>query len=518
MSSLTNKLSVYLLKSGYARIEDVVVSGATSIVLNDLGTFYFNRSNPRTPDWVTKFFSNRLDGANNLTVSSAKGLLLVSITDAGQNYLFAVCFGQGRFLLKPEYIEERFGLRVVLNTVAPGNLRSIDKTTLGSVPKQSREQMSREVMASDFGIDIEQDLISSVTGRSRKSEFGKTISGRDSLHVSVKVDASNIRDFLVMCLERYHSNDYKTDFAWIDQISEIRDPNIVTTLEGKLIGELGSPNPSSIWMAVPEIVTWEDIKGFKYRSEHEYVPDLILEEFMDVFSGRPVTIGDLKQIQVTLISEASDSVSFQWPAYNCFYAELEDAGKTYILNNGKWYEIETDFAKAVNDDFNSFTLSSISLPDYNSTVHATENKYNEAIATTTGYCLMDCKSISYGGGHSSIEFCDLMTPSKELIHVKKNGGSSVLSHLFMQGVVSGELLASDAAFRKKVNAKLAPGFKIRTPDKRPDVKDYEVVFGIITEKPTLNIPFFSKVSLRNARRRLNAFGYKNVSLMKIDKR
>jgi uncharacterized protein (TIGR04141 family) len=46
-------------------------------------------------------------------------------------------------------------LKVVLNTVDPKSLRSIDKVTLGSVPKQSREQVSREGVDANFGIDIE---------------------------------------------------------------------------------------------------------------------------------------------------------------------------------------------------------------------------------------------------------------------------------------------------------------------------------------------------------------------------
>ena len=53
-------------------------------------------------------------------------------------------FGFGRHLLNEGVIEERFGLKVVLNSVDHKSLRSIDKTSLGSVPKQTLEQVSRE--------------------------------------------------------------------------------------------------------------------------------------------------------------------------------------------------------------------------------------------------------------------------------------------------------------------------------------------------------------------------------------
>ena len=51
---------------------------------------------------------------------------------------------------------------------------------------------------------------------------------------------------------------------------------------------------------------------------------------------------------------------------------------------------------------------------------------------------------------------------------------------------------------------------------KPNPSDYEVVFAIISSRPeTLEIPFFSKVSLLNARRRLETFGYNKVYLQKI---
>ena len=93
---------------------------------------------------------------------------------------------------------------------------------------------------------------------------------------------------------------------------------------------------------------------------------------------------------------------------------------------------------------------------------------------------MDRKMINHGGAHSKIEFCDLITKDKKLIHVKHYGGSSVLSHLFSQGLVSGELFLGDSKFREKVNAKLPDGFKITDTKVRPISSHYEIIFGIIS--------------------------------------
>ncbi len=130
---------------------------------------------------------------------------------------------------------------------------------------------------------------------------------------------------------------------------------------------------------------------------------------------------------------------------------------------------------------------------------------------------MDCDLIMHGGGHSSIEFCDLLTAEKHLVFIKRYSGSQQLSHLFAQGVVSAELFVQDAAFREKLNDKLPVGHKLANTADRPHAEDYEVVFAIISKsKNPLDIPFFSKVSLRAARKRLEAYGYR-VTKKKISR-
>ena len=116
-----------------------------------------------------------------------------------------------------------------------------------------------------------------------------------------------------------------------------------------------------------------------------------------------------------------------------------------------------------------------------------------------------------GMGKSSIEVCDVFSSNNELIHIKKNGGSSYLSHLFNQASVSAEMLL-DESFRKKVNSK----FKKEIFDNDFNAKNYTVIMGIITNKNEKrpSIPFFSKVSIRYAIDGLKRKGY-NVKLANI---
>jgi uncharacterized protein (TIGR04141 family) len=140
----TSKLTIYLIKQEFNETVDIVEGKGEPIELDNLGDFVFEESHPHRPEWIGNFFGSSLDEQNIFT-SSAKGALVLPVnTPDGQRY-FVLTFGVGRHLLKDGVVEERFGLKVVLNSVDINSFRSIDKTALGAIPKHSREQMSKDV-------------------------------------------------------------------------------------------------------------------------------------------------------------------------------------------------------------------------------------------------------------------------------------------------------------------------------------------------------------------------------------
>jgi uncharacterized protein (TIGR04141 family) len=127
---------------------------------------------------------------------------------------------------------------------------------------------------------------------------------------------------------------------------------------------------------------------------------------------------------------------------------------------------------------------------------------------------MDRVLIPYGG-YNQIEFCDLYAKDREIIHIKRYGSSSVLSHLFSQGLVSGELFQTDGQFRKEVQAKLPPSHRFNC-EQKPRAGEFKVVFSVISDSPgDLVLPFFSKLNLKHAVRRLEGYGF-DVALAKIE--
>lgn len=507
--SKANRLTIYLIKSACQRLEDVIESTGQLREVAGVGQFVFEASQPRPPAWITDFFGTTLGDDLGIVTSSAKAIFLVPMIDRGRTMNFVLSFGVGRHLLREGAVEERFGLKVVLNSLERESFRSIDKTTLGSVPKHSREQMGRDVAPADFGIDIEQDLVSSVTGKSNDARLGKVITGKDALHVSVPVDLGNLAEFLEHCLGRYRSQDYRQNFDWIDQIAEVRNGVIEDELNTRLVEQINQRRLNRVWMAVPELVDWAGLSGFRHvrAKRADLRCDVNIEEFLEEMPNGLITLDHLKNDHVFGISADSEDQLYRWTAFHCTYAEIDLGGNLYILSNGKWYEIARGFTAEVERDFAGIPEATVRLPNYTG---GTELEYNtQAAQGLDAACCMDQQSIVHGGGHSRIEFCDIFTKTGKIIHVKKYGGSSVLSHLFSQGAVSGELFVSDGDFRAKLNRKLPRGYKLTNPRMtKPNASDYEIVYAIISRSEnSLDIPFFSKVSLRNARRRLVGYGY-----------
>jgi uncharacterized protein (TIGR04141 family) len=113
-----------------------------------------------------------------------------------------------------------------------------------------------------------------------------------------------------------------------------------------------------------------------------------------------------------------------------------------------------------------------------------------------------------------VELCDLLSRNRQFIHVKKRGSSSTLSHLFAQGLVSGELIFRDGTFRQASRDHvdgLDDSFTESIPSDRPAPQECEVGYVVITRsdrETPLTLPFFSLVSLRTAVRQLQDWGYK----------
>ncbi len=251
-----NKLSIYLIKKEV--LEDAIIIQDSGLNVREInGTkLYIRPSATKQPKWVTNFFGTILNAKREIFSSMPSAALIIPVkVDANAIRHFAITFGAGYHLLQKGIFEERFGLRVVLNAVDENNIRRIDKKNLGALVKQTTEQAERSVKTSEFGIDIEQDLVQAITGLSSDPALGKTISGRDSLHVSVPNTVKNIDSLLKLCFKYSNATTYKNgSFSFIDKIEEIRDSRKIEGLDAQLILKINSDDHEKLWMSIPEII------------------------------------------------------------------------------------------------------------------------------------------------------------------------------------------------------------------------------------------------------------------------
>jgi uncharacterized protein (TIGR04141 family) len=501
-------LTIYLLREGVTSHGAMLKPGTQhypiSVAGTRIGDLYVKPLQPRPPSWIDLFADAGID----LTSVQGMGTCAVLLITTGHR-TFAVTFGSGRSLLQPDTTEDRFGLKATLNAVDPGKIQSVERLTVDSPTPHSQIQARIGVDIRQFGLNIDQDLLREVMGPPRnKALLGARLAGKDALHASGSFTLQQLPAFLRRYLTESRKDDYRDHFPWVDNIQEVKNTTFREELDDRLATALQRRALDNIWLAAPEIIDWSNVDAFTYRdtANAEHHADMDLSAFLDTIRDlTTLSISALKRYRICALDDEGN-MAYDWSAYHCIYAELHRGKRLYLLNNGTWFEVESSFRQRIENAYDAVPARPRVLPP--ATEREKEEDYNDRVATSHNFALMDRQLIPFPDTRNTIEFCDLYTKPKELIHVKRYSGSSTLSHLFAQGVNSAQLFAGDPAFRKAVNKKLPSGYKLQRPADPLPPQTYAVTYAIIKKGTApLSIPFFSKVSLTNAVTTLRALGY-----------
>jgi uncharacterized protein (TIGR04141 family) len=458
---------------------------------------------------VDGFFMGQLDNIkDNLTTSSISAILILR----KNNKIFAIPFGHGWRLLNPSSYEENFGLKIVLNSIDQNQIRQITKRNISVIPKNNQEQLSLASNFYDFSFDIEQDLVQEIIGKSNEEFFDCLIMGKDCIKFNKNIDLIELAKLLDKFLKKYNSNNYKkTDFKFIDHIQHVRNENTIYNLDSQVINKIITNNFDKLWMAIPDLVDFHN-KSFSYsQRKNNNLEDINLNEFLKIKQHKNIDLNLFKNQYIYCFDNNNESLN-KWSAYKCLSCELELDGSVYLLNNGKWYEIEKDFVKDVNDKYEKEIQNQSDIILLDAKSEEREEDYNVRLSKSLNAENLDRKNITIYG-YSKVELCDILTKDKQLIHVKKYGNSSLLGHLFNQGLVSAELLLNNNKFLEEANKKIEnENFKIL----ETNIKDYKIIFAIISRyDENLDIPFFSKIIMKNIFMRLRNMGF-TVNIKQIN--
>lgn len=514
-------LSIYFIKDEFVeaskivKLEDCQPAVSIQIVGATTATLFVKKTPANPPKWVSLFEQSvEQNLIKTWKVPSVSAVLLLVV----EKTRYAVTFGQGgRFLLHDDTWEERFGLLTTLKSVDAETLRCVDVQSLDAIQSQSRIQTGQEASTDQFGLNVEQDMLKAVVGSPILKELGNRMTGSDALSVSVKMNLADLPDLLKSYKAQYDTELDAGLHEWLNNITPVKNTGLIQALEDELDKQINENNLENLWLAIPEIIKWDAVAGFAFSEEKGVIhPDVSFPVFVQTLKQKKPSVAVLKEKRVFCVNEDYQRVEQSWAVYRCLYAEVDRETVKYILNDGKWYSVDSSFLNRTLVAYDQLPKSKLNLPAYRGNG---ESKYNiEAEGASGGVLqLLDQKNIVHGGGRSKIEVCDLLSLNRELIHVKIYSKSSVLSHLFAQGFVSGQLLQMDSEFREKVIKILNPAFKgLLSKEQSPDKDAFTVVYGIIsdTDGDDLRLPFFSQVNVNNTAKMLRGMGYK-VELLKI---
>lgn len=522
------ELSIYLVKAGvtdHGKVVPLRSKMRASMVKNgtkNLGTLYVSyKSQGHPPSW-TDLLRGGVDDAflDDLKPRSVSGVLLIEQDDR----MFAITFGHGHRFVDSDQIVTDFGLKTTLNLVDADAIRQVDRRKLDSTGRIAVEQSGIEIPILQFGLDPEQDLLRRVTARPRDADVARQLSGKEALRATVPVKLDNLSEILSKFLKISQEVTYKKTFGFIDNIAEVRDEALILKLQVEVVRLANDDTARNVFMAPPDVIDWNLTQGLRYFDDpdDEIRPDIDLVMFKAVaLDGTAITWDALERHRIYVVDN-DDNVSNSWPAYRCLYADFQYERNVYVLTEGMWYHIDKNFSDRVSQNFAGIPDCTLTLPAW---TQENEGDYNEHAANISGgyLQLLDKKLIQFPPGGDKMEFCDLLSRDKHLVHVKQFTSSSGISHLCAQAGNSAEYLKMDPDFRGLVNTKLTDlgvpaAFHVPTNFTAAHAGQYEVVFAIAGKHAHLpiEIPFFSKVSVYNAARRCLGMGFK-VSKIKVVK-
>lgn len=475
------------------------------------------------PSWMTRL-SQRVQGVR---LENRKSVAAVLIVQVGQHVL-AITFAHGWMLLNENSFESDFGLRVAINSLNPEKLKRLERSNLGdALQGVSQSPFQRDL--NSFGVDDALDLVRKLSGAAQDNTGLDTVTGSRSLKITGEYSFDDVAAMANDIVGLYASTDYRdTAFKILDSVLPVTD--------GPLIGDL-------FQLAIDSIKASEDRfeLGLPANTESEGVsfrfagpglrrayPDLLLRHYTEALGRDLATISTNTLSQHKIVSEFDDDrPNMVWPLKKALLGSLARNGERYAINDGQWYRIDDTFRQSVENQFTG-VVTAWDIPKPNPIRKTYDEKgngriepegdYNARIAAELGLVCLDTKSISIPEViRSGFEPCDLLdVENKRFIHVKKSSRrSNILSHFFKQGSNSGQQFKKVPATWTQLIELVRDQGHLAEAQTLEDMGDavsegWSVEFWIVDAPRadgSYNIPFFSKISLRDEVSELRAMQY-----------
>jgi hypothetical protein len=189
--------------------------------------------------------------------------------------------------------------------------------------------------------------------------------------------------------------------------------------------------------------------------------------------------------------DGSGNAVHKWPVWRCLVGQFRIDDRTYILDEGEFFEVRTDYLRELDAYVSGIGPSTTTLPA--SAPGTREDKYNaDAAAESEELLLMDKQLVRLGGRTSPVEVCDLRnTDFRSDVQARVDA---------VAGGRSGFAIFQEPLFASQ---------------------NFTIVYAIIApwkgRSPAEAMPFFSKVNLRGFVDDLRSRDF-NVALTRIEEK
>ncbi|MEV4179787.1 DUF6119 family protein [Nonomuraea sp. NPDC049709] len=484
---------------------------------------YFSARSEKVPGWAQALTPLFPDLSQALNTSNR---LVVFLPVAERH--FAVCWGYGQSTLEHSAIESNFGLRFAARCLDPESLHEVRSRRIDASSRTQSVQVPKGSDLRDLDVPLEGEFVRKLSGRLGEvgvefSDLGAVVA-TNSIAFNTTTDLAHVQEVLGDMMREVEQRAALDELTFVDALEPLRNGDeLVDRLETLLMellreqpaDDAGSAEPSQdLKHHLLEFSPPDDVRG-------EDIDSITIQRGGASFTMHEATLGELRKgiaalggrlgrksltsIKLMAHGHEGEPVSMMLPLKNWLVFEAGDAQRRLILTLGKWFALSEDYTRQLNEDLLKIQVitTHLALPAWDTTVHPKEGDYNKAAASARpDLVLLDQVDIR-AGDKGEIEACDLLHEEGYLIHVKKYSASHTLSHLFSQGTVSAQAIASDDVYRdafiKAVTAE-NPVFR-KVAENAPERVTYAIAFKGMKKLPE-ELPTFSKVNLRDFVKRL----------------
>jgi uncharacterized protein (TIGR04141 family) len=399
------------------------------------------------------------------TTTTASAALLVPVD--GINY--AVAFGHGRHYLREGKIDNQFGLDIAVRLLNPDAIRRITRWALSAKARVDQNNVPGGQGLWAFGLREHAELVRNLAGRVRLEvmpqishvkrrghhrNFRMSLTCSNSVQIRLGIEGDSlIADLreLTRVINEVHPHERLEPLQWVRRMPA--EHPLVPVLDSATADLLAAPYPTSgeVGIAYPaRYYDGPDVQRFRGIIGDVTIDtdDLTIDHVQDgVRAHAPDEyLRVLRTGRIEGVDESGQSLGDDVSALNWLAAEIIDPKRRYILLDGGWYELGDQYLdhvdRLVNEAFSrapSWTLPAWRDAEPDEQGRYVEGNYNLHVAKDPRFLCLDKKLVTSRAHPHGIEACDLLGPNNELVHVKKfssKTGSSVLSHLFAQGLVA----------------------------------------------------------------------------------